>query len=118
MMKAIQITGPKSDPKVTLTTTFPKPSATGTSILVKVHAAGITADEITWPELYASSTRIPGHDVSGVVEALGPDYKGSLSRGDEVYAVLRASTDQGAQAEYVVVEDQDDITLKPRSISH
>ena len=117
-MKAIQITGPKSDPQVTLTTTFPKPSPTGTSILVKVHAAGITADEITWPELYASSTRIPGHDVSGVVEVLGPDYKGPLSPGDEVYAVLRASTDQGGQAEYVVVEDRDDISIKPRSISH
>lgn len=117
-MKAIQITGPKSDPKIALTTTSPKPSPTGTSVLVKVHAAGITADEITWPELYDSSTRIPGHDVSGVVEALGPGYNGPLSPGDEVYAVLRASTDQGSQAEYVLVEDKDDIALKPKSISH
>ncbi|KAL2110221.1 hypothetical protein VUR80DRAFT_1442 [Thermomyces stellatus] len=117
-MKAIQVTGPKSAPQIALTDSLPKPMPAGADILVKVHAAGITADETTWPELYHSSTRVPGHDVSGVVEALGPDYDGPLSPGDEVYAVLRAAADQGGQAEYVVVGASDDIAPKPGSVSH
>ncbi|MBE3041509.1 alcohol dehydrogenase catalytic domain-containing protein, partial [Candidatus Bathyarchaeota archaeon] len=116
-MKAIQITGAKSDPKITLTDTLSKPIATGEQVLIKVHAAGITADEITWPELYEASTRVPGHDVSGVVEALGPEYDGPLSVGSEVFAMLRASADQGGQAEYVTAA-LDEVTLKPSSISH
>ena len=116
-MKAIQITGAKSDPRITLTDTLTKPIATGTHVLVKVHAAGITADEITWPELYEASTRVPGHDVSGVLEALGPEYDGPLSVGSEVFAFLRASTDQGGQAEYVTA-DSDEVNLKPSSLSH
>lgn len=116
-MKAVQVTGSKSNPRVTLTDSFPQPVATGTQILIQVHAAGITADEVTWPELYDTSTRIPGHDVSGVVKALGPDYNGPLSVGSEAYAMLRASADQGGQAEYVTAAP-DEATLKPSSISH
>lgn len=116
-MKAIQVTGKKSDSQLTLTNSFPQPIATGAQILIKVYAAGITADELTWPELYASSTKIPGHDVSGVVEAVGPDYDGPLSVGSEVYAMLRASADQGGQAEYVTAAPEE-VTPKPMSISH
>lgn len=116
-MKAIQVTGDKSNPKITLTDCVPKPAPTGTQVLLKVHAAGITADELTWPELYASPARIPGHDVSGVVDALGPEYSGALAVGDEVYAMLRASAEQGGQAEYVVAA-ADEVCLKPRSTSH
>lgn len=117
-MKAIQITGPKSNPHLTLTKTLPKPNPTGSSLLLKVHAAGITADEITWPEVYDTPAQVPGHDVSGVVEAVGPSYKGPLSPGDEAFAFLRTSSHHGGQAEYVLVEEQDDIAPKPTSISH
>lgn len=52
-------------------------------ILVRVHAAGITGDEILWPEPYAVATRIPGNDISGVIYATGPQYHGPLNIGQE-----------------------------------
>lgn len=116
-MKAIQITGAVGSHKITLTQTADKPVPQDDQILVKVHAAGITADEVTWPELYESSTRIPGHDVSGVVEGFGPKYTGSLKIGDAVFAMLKASSDAGGQAEYVLITPKE-IAPKPVTISH
>ncbi|KAK5994029.1 putative zinc-binding oxidoreductase-like protein [Cladobotryum mycophilum] len=117
MMKAVQITGVKAAYKIVLTNALPKPVPKGSDILIKVHAAGITADEVTWSELYDSSTRVPGHDISGVVEALGPEYNGPIVAGNSVYAMLDAATGQGGQAEYVTAK-ADEIALKPTSISH
>lgn len=116
-MKAVQITGSSGNHNITLSTTAAKPAPKHSDILVKVHAAGITADEVTWPELYNSSTRIPGHDVSGVVDALGPSYTGPLKNGDEVFAMLKAASDAGGQAEYVLISPEE-ITRKSSSISH
>ncbi|SPN96545.1 uncharacterized protein DNG_00068 [Cephalotrichum gorgonifer] len=115
-MKAIRITGTKDAHHISLTS-FPIPVPKDKDILIKVHAAGITADEVTWPELYASTSRIPGHDISGTVESLGPSYSGPISVGDEVYAMLRASVSQGGQAEYVIAAP-DEVARKPASISH
>ncbi|KAF7551443.1 hypothetical protein G7Z17_g5029 [Cylindrodendrum hubeiense] len=116
-MKAIQITGDKGAHQIRLTDTLPKPIPDGQNILIKVFAAGINADEVTWPELYATSSRVPGHDISGVVEAFGPEYNGPLSIGDSVFAMLRADTPQGGQAEYTIASPIE-VAPKPTSISH
>ncbi|KHN97428.1 Alcohol dehydrogenase superfamily, zinc-type [Metarhizium album ARSEF 1941] len=116
-MKAIQVTGSKDSHQIVLNVAAAKPSPQQDQVLVKVHAAGITADEVTWPELYSSSTRIPGHDISGVVEALGPDYAGPLEIGDQVFAMLKAMSDAGGQAEYVVASPEE-AAAKPTSVSH
>ncbi|KAM4060493.1 zinc-binding dehydrogenase [Hirsutella rhossiliensis] len=116
-MKAVQITGSKGSHQITLTHSLPAPTAQGRDILIKVCAAGITADEVTWPELYDSSNRVPGHDVSGIVEAVGPEYDGPAVVGDGVFAMLGTSTDQGSQADYAVVLP-DEIAPKPASLSH
>ncbi|KAH7123098.1 putative zinc-containing alcohol dehydrogenase [Dactylonectria macrodidyma] len=116
-MKAIQITGEKDSPKTGLAETLSKPIPEGHDILIKVFAAGITADEITWPELYATSSNVPGHDISGVIEAFGPSYNGPLSIGDGVFAMLRADASQGGQAEFVTATP-DEVALKPTSVSH
>ncbi|PKS08758.1 hypothetical protein jhhlp_004811 [Lomentospora prolificans] len=116
-MKAIQVLGEKAAPQIVLTSDLPKPVPKGNDILIKVYAAGITADEVTWVELYDSANRVPGHDISGVVEAVGPEYDGALSPGDEVYAMLRASASQGGQAEYVIASS-DEVSPKPKSLSH
>lgn len=116
-MKAVQILGTKDDHHIVLSNSLPQPSPAGNNVIIKVHAAGITADEIIWPELYASSARVPGHDVSGTVEALGPQYDGPLSLGQSVYALLDANAPQGGQAEYVVAM-ANEVAIKPSSISH
>jgi NADPH:quinone reductase-like Zn-dependent oxidoreductase len=116
-MKAVQITGDKGAHEIKFTDALPMPTPKGRDILIKVHAAGINADEVTWPELYETSNRIPGHDISGIVEALGPDYDGPLSVGESVFAMLHTDSSQCGQAEYTIASP-DEIALKPTSISH
>lgn len=115
-MKAVQITGSAAAHQVTFNESLPRPEPKGAEVLIKVYAAGITADEATWPELYETTSRIPGHDISGVIAALGPDYDGSLSVGDQVYAMLGAARGQG-QAEYTVAL-AGEVALKPTTLSH
>lgn len=114
-MRAVQILGDKSSPQISFSSTFPVPSATSGEVLIRVSAAGITADEVSWPEVYESN-RIPGHDIAGTVAALGPAYKGSVKPGDEVFAMIKAATKAGGQADYVPVSGTE-VALKPARIS-
>jgi NADPH:quinone reductase-like Zn-dependent oxidoreductase len=60
---------------------------------------------------------IPGWDVSGVVEALGPGVT-KFKKGDEVYSRPDVARDgYGGYAEYVVVKETE-TALKPKSIDH
>ncbi|KAG6038691.1 hypothetical protein E4U41_003858 [Claviceps citrina] len=95
----------------------PHPTAGCRPDTSQIHAAGITADEVTWPELYKSTHRIPGHDVSGTVDTLGPLYDGPLKVGDEVFAMLKAEAADGGQAEYALLSPAE-IAPKPSSLSH
>ncbi|PNP85441.1 hypothetical protein FNYG_01270 [Fusarium nygamai] len=115
-MKAVQILGDMSSPKLTTNFSMNKPEPVKSDILVRVHAAGVTGDEIMWPETYRRPTRIPGHDISGVIAAFGPDYSGPLKAGQEVFAMLSADTCEG-QADYVVCTP-DEVALKPALLSH
>lgn len=116
MMKAVQILGDVSSPKITINYSMTMPTPRNDEILIKVHAAGITGDELLWPELYSTATRIPGHEVSGIVFATGPDYHGPLSVGQEVFAFIAADRGEG-QAEYAICL-ADEVTLKPAFLSH
>lgn len=51
-MKAVQILGDISSPKITINYSIKKPKPVESEILVRVHTAGITGDEIIWPEPY------------------------------------------------------------------
>src|SRR5690349_7569583 len=115
-MKAVQILGDASSPKIAITHSTPKPVPTDTDILIQVHSAGITGDEVTWPEVYQTPTRIPGHDISGTIVSLGPDYDGPLCIGQDVFACIAADRGKG-QAEYVVCKPVE-VALKPTSLSH
>lgn len=116
MMKAIQILGDISSPRVVVNNSVTEPTPRNDEILVKVHAAGITGDEVLWPELYSTATRIPGHEVSGVVSATGPDYHGPLEPGREVLAFIAADRGEG-QAEYATCL-AGEVAAKPASLSH
>jgi NADPH:quinone reductase-like Zn-dependent oxidoreductase len=59
---------------------------------------------------------IPGWDVSGVVEAVGPAIT-KFRKGDEVYARPDVVAHGGGYAEYVVVKEAES-ALKPKSVDH
>ncbi|KAL1851979.1 hypothetical protein Daus18300_012402 [Diaporthe australafricana] len=115
-MKAIQILGDASSPHVTTNQSMEQPTPHNAEILVQVHAAGITGDEVLWPEVYKTATRIPGHEISGVVSATGPDYQGPLEAGQEVFALISCDRGEGS-AEYAICY-ADELALKPAALSH
>lgn len=115
-MRAVQILGDASHPRIVASDDLSKPEPRDTEILIRVHAAGITGDEVAWPELYQTPSRIPGHEIAGTIAALGPMYSGSLRIGQEVFGCLEAARGQG-QAEYTVCS-ANEVAPKPTSTSH
>lgn len=98
----------------------PVPVPAADEVLVRVHAAAITYDELLWDESWSRDGRdrtpiIPSHEVSGVVAAAGDDVA-DLSIGQEVYGLIEFDRD-GAAAEYVTVP-AGDLTGKPTSVDH
>src|SRR5215475_14369774 len=67
--------------------------------LIRVHAAAVTRDELTWP--LDRLPAIPSYEISGTVAALGSGAN-SLAVDDEVFALTPFDRDGGA-AEYAVV---------------
>src|SRR5258707_1812773 len=101
-MKAIRIHG-RGGPVHMVYEDAPQPHPGPGEVLVRVYAAGIIATELKWDETYqtaAGSPRalpIPGRDLSGVVEEVGPGVT-TLGTGSQVYAMLGYGRD-GAHAE-------------------
>jgi NADPH:quinone reductase-like Zn-dependent oxidoreductase len=81
--------------------------------LVRVHAAAITRDELTWR--IDSIPAIPSYELSGVVAELGHGVD-DVAVGDEVFALMPFDRD-GAAADYVVVPT-DLLAPKPQRLSH
>jgi NADPH:quinone reductase-like Zn-dependent oxidoreductase len=82
-------------------------------LLVRVHAAAVTRDELTWP--VDRLPAIPSYEVSGVVAALGPDTDG-FAEGDAVFGLTPFDRD-GVAAEYAIVPAAV-IAPKPRLLTH
>jgi NADPH:quinone reductase-like Zn-dependent oxidoreductase len=86
----------------------PKPEAAINDVVVQIHAAGFTGDELTWPSTWVDraghdrTPSIPGHELAGVVTALGFGTTG-LSIGQRVFGLTDWYRD-GTLAEYVAVE--------------
>ena len=83
----------------------PVPVAAAAEVLVAVHAAAITFDELSWAETWTRTPAIPSHEVSGVVSEIGSGVT-DLKTGDEVYGLIRFDRD-GAAAEFVTVPAAD-----------
>jgi NADPH:quinone reductase-like Zn-dependent oxidoreductase len=94
-----------------------RPQVSEGEVLLRVHAAGVNS--IDWKVRQGVWTRplpfIPGWDVSGVIEAVGPRVS-NFKTGDEVYAFLDLGRG-GGYAEYVTVPTEEAV-LKPRSLNH
>lgn len=81
--------------------------------LVRVHAAAITRDELTWP--VDRLPAVPSYEFSGVVAAVGPAVD-TVAIGDAVYA-LSGFDRNGAAAEYTVVPAAV-LAVKPGTRNH
>jgi NADPH:quinone reductase-like Zn-dependent oxidoreductase len=87
---------------------MPYPHMAENDVIVKVHAAAFTPDELAWPGTWTDragrdrAPTIPGHEVSGVVAELGFGTTG-LAVGQRVFG-LTDWTRNGTLAEYVAVE--------------
>ncbi|GAA1323541.1 NADP-dependent oxidoreductase [Pseudonocardia xinjiangensis] len=110
----------RGGPEVLAYESAPRPTVGDGEVLVVVHAAGITFDELAWPETWVSggverTPVIPSHEFSGVVAEVG-DGAAGLSVGDEVYGLVPFDRD-GAAAEYVSVPATS-VGARPRTVSH
>ena len=87
---------------------MPYPHAAENDVVVRVHAAGFTKDELEWPGTWVDraghdrTPTIPGHEVSGVVAELGYGTTG-LEVGQSVFGLTDWARN-GTLAEYVAVE--------------
>src|SRR3954451_14506014 len=92
----------------------PEPEPAINDVMVQVHASGFVVTELAWPSTWTDrrgldrAPSIPGHEMAGVVSALGYGTTG-LSVGQRVFGITAWHRD-GTLAEYVAVEAR---TLAP-----
>jgi NADPH:quinone reductase-like Zn-dependent oxidoreductase len=101
----------RGGPEVLVYEQAPTPTPGEGEVLVEVHAAAITFDELAWDETWTRDGKdrtpiIPSHEFSGVV----------AQTGEEVYGLVPFDRD-GAAAEYVSVPASQ-IAPKPAHLSH
>ncbi|MGX9430242.1 MULTISPECIES: NADP-dependent oxidoreductase [Bradyrhizobium] len=86
----------------------PQPQAAINDVVVQVHASGFVGTELSWPSTWTDrldrdrTPSIPGHELAGVVTALGYGTTG-LSVGQRVFGLADWYRD-GTLAEYVAIE--------------
>jgi NADPH:quinone reductase-like Zn-dependent oxidoreductase len=107
-MKAIVVTDQAAGPTGVKLVERPEPQAAINDVVVQIHASGFTGDELSWPSTWTDrvgrdrTPSIPGHELAGVVTALGYGATG-LSIGQRVFGLTDWYRD-GTLAEYVAVE--------------
>ena len=110
----------RGGPEVLVVERAPVPAPAEGDILVAVHAAAITFDELTWDETWTRdgvgrTPVIPSHEVSGVVSEIAPGVR-DFKPGDEVYGLVGFDRD-GAAADFVAVPAAD-LAAKPSTVPH
>ncbi len=107
-MKAIVVTDKAAGTAGMKLVERPEPQAAINDVVVQVYASSITGDELSWPSTWTDrvdrdrTPSIPGHELAGVVTALGYGTTG-LSVGQRVFGLTDWYRD-GTLAEYVAVE--------------
>jgi NADPH:quinone reductase-like Zn-dependent oxidoreductase len=107
-MKAIVVTDRAAGTAGMTLAERPEPQAALNDVVVQVHASGFVPTEMAWPSTWTDrldrdrTPSIPGHELAGVVTALGYGTTG-LSVGQRVFGLTDWSRD-GTLAEYVAVE--------------
>ncbi|MFJ7947257.1 NADP-dependent oxidoreductase [Streptomyces sp. NPDC096354] len=107
-MKAIVVTDQAAGTAGMALVERPEPQAALNDVVVEVHASGFVPTEMEWPSTWTDrldrdrTPSIPGHELAGVVTALGYGTTG-LSVGQRVFGLTDWTRD-GTLAEYTAVE--------------
>ncbi|MBG6064551.1 NADP-dependent oxidoreductase [Micromonospora ureilytica] len=107
-MKAIVVTDEAAGTAGMTLVERPEPEPAINDVVVQVHASGFVPTEMAWPSTWTDrlgrdrTPSIPGHELAGVVSALGYGTTG-LSVGQRVFGLTDWTRD-GTLAEYVAVE--------------
>jgi NADPH:quinone reductase-like Zn-dependent oxidoreductase len=107
-MKAIVVTDPAAGAAGMKLVERPEPAATINDVVVRIHASGFVGTELAWPSTWTDrrardrTPSIPGHELAGVVTALGYGTTG-LSLGQRVFGLADWYRD-GTLAEFVAIE--------------
>ncbi len=107
-MKAIVVTDQAAGTAGMTLVERPEPGPAINDVVVRVHASGFVPTELTWPSTWTDrldrdrTPSIPGHEVAGVVTALGYGTTG-LTVGQRVFGLTDWTRD-GTLAEYAAVE--------------
>jgi NADPH:quinone reductase-like Zn-dependent oxidoreductase len=108
IMKAIVVTDQAAGTAGMKLVERPEPQASINDVIVQIHASGFVPTELTWPSTWTDrgdrdrTPSIPGHEMAGVVTALGYGTTG-LSVGQRVFGLADWYRD-GTLAEYVAIE--------------
>jgi NADPH:quinone reductase-like Zn-dependent oxidoreductase len=109
-MKAIVVTDQAAGAAGMKLIERPQPKAAINDCIVQIHASGFVPTELTWPSTWTDrggrdrTPSIPGHELAGVVAALGYGTTG-LSVGQRVFGLADWYRD-GTLAEYVAIESR------------
>src|SRR6187431_3023190 len=107
-MKAIVVTDQAAGTAGMKLVERPEPQPSINDVVVQVYASGFVHTELGWPSTWTDrlnrdrTPSIPGHELAGVVTALGYGTRG-LSVGQRVFGLTDWTRD-GTLAEYVAVE--------------
>jgi NADPH:quinone reductase-like Zn-dependent oxidoreductase len=107
-MKAIVVTDQAAGTAGMKLVGRPEPQAAINDVVVQIHASGFVPTEMAWPSTWTDrfdrdrTPSIPGHELAGVVTALGYGTTG-LSVGQRVFGLTDWTRD-GTLAEYAAVE--------------
>jgi NADPH:quinone reductase-like Zn-dependent oxidoreductase len=107
-MKAIVVTDPAAGTAGMTLVERPAPPAAINDVIVEIHASGFVPTEMEWPSTWTDragrdrAPSIPGHELAGVVTALGYGTTG-LSVGQRLFGLADWHRD-GTLAEYVAIE--------------
>src|SRR2546427_2108628 len=107
-MKAIVVTDEAAGTAGMTLADRPEPPAAINDVIVQIHASGFVSTELEWPSNWTDradrnrTPSIPGHELAGVVTALGYGTTG-LSVGQRVFGLADWHRD-GTLAEYVAIE--------------
>jgi NADPH:quinone reductase-like Zn-dependent oxidoreductase len=107
-MKAIVVTDQAAGTAGMKLMERPEPQAAINDVIVQIHASGFVPTELTWPSTWTDRLNrdrtpvIPGHELAGVIIALGYGTTG-LSVGQRVFGLADWHRD-GTLAEYIAME--------------
>jgi NADPH:quinone reductase-like Zn-dependent oxidoreductase len=107
-MKAIVVTDKTAGTAGMTLVERPEPPAAINDVIVQIYASGFVPTEMAWPSTWTDrldrdrTPSIPGHELAGVVTALGYGTTG-LSVGQRVFGLADWHRD-GTLAEYVAIE--------------